>query len=103
MGDSGYHAILDEMRELHISKSADYGDDADPLANVLAGEDFGVQNWIAVMIRANDKMKRIKTFAKKGTLANESIEDSLKDLAAYSMIALALLRREQRKETQNDR
>jgi hypothetical protein len=40
----------------------------------------------------NDKVTRLKTYAVKGTLANEGVEDSLLDIAAYSLIALILFR-----------
>lgn len=49
------------------------------------------------MIRANDKMTRVKNMAKKGYLANESVEDSLLDIAVYAIIAL-ILYREQKTE-----
>lgn len=91
-GHPEYLKILDEMRELHVRKAADYGRGEDPLANVRAGSDFGVPAWVGVMIRANDKMHRIKSFLKNGNLKNESVEDSLKDLAAYALIALVLYR-----------
>jgi hypothetical protein len=94
-GHPGYLALLDEMRELHCRKAADYGAGADPFANVRASVEFGVENWVGVMIRANDKMRRIKSFIANGSLKNESIEDSLKDLAAYALIALVLRREEQ--------
>ena len=86
--------ILDEVRELHNKKQADYGRTGDPFANVRASADFGVPAWVGCMIRANDKMRRIQSFAVKGSLENESLEDSLLDLAVYSIIAL-VLRREQ--------
>lgn len=91
-GNADYLKILDDMRALHLKKAADYGIDTDPLANVRAANEFGVEDWKGVMIRANDKMKRIKAFAKHGRLENESVEDSFMDLAAYSLIALVLYR-----------
>lgn len=91
-GHPEYLKILDEMRELHCRKAADYGRGVDPLANVRAGADFGIPAWVGVMIRANDKMHRIKSFLQNGSLKNESVEDSLKDLAAYALIALVLYR-----------
>jgi hypothetical protein len=43
------------------------------------------------MLRASDKIRRLQAFAIKGKLLNESAEDSLKDIAVYSLIALILL------------
>lgn len=91
-GHAGYLALLDEMRELHVRKAADYGRGADPLANCRASVELGVPAWIGIMIRATDKVHRIKSFILNGSLKNESLEDSLKDLAAYALIALTLLR-----------
>lgn len=86
--------IVDEIVAMHDKKQKDYGTDGDPFANVRASEDFGIPGWQGCMMRANDKMKRIQSFAQKGSLENESLEDSLLDLAVYSIIAL-VLRREQ--------
>ena len=44
------------------------------------------------MLRGNDKVSRIKTYVRKGTLANEGVEDAFQDLATYSLIALVLFR-----------
>lgn len=89
-GDPRFHKLLHTIGDLHDKKQLDYGTNEDPFANVRASADFGVKAWVGCMIRANDKMKRIKTFAKRGTLANESVRDSLMDLAVYSLIGLVL-------------
>ena len=94
-GHPEYLKLLDEMRALHVRKAADYGRGADPFANVRASGEFGIPAWVGVMVRANDKLHRIKSFAQNGSLKNESVEDSLMDLAAYSLIALVLYREEQ--------
>lgn len=89
-----FNKILDDIQAMHTRKSTDYGSEGDPLANIRAAKDFGVPAWVGCMIRANDKMKRIQSFAKKGSLANESVEDSLLDLAVYAIIGLVLYREE---------
>lgn len=94
-GHPGYLKLLDEMRELHVRKAADYGRGADPLANCRGSVEFGVPAWVGTMIRAMDKVHRIKSFVANGSLKNESVEDSLKDLAAYALIALVLYREQQ--------
>lgn len=93
-GHPGYLKVLEEMAALHKRKAADYGRGADPFANVRAAVEFGLPAWLGVMVRANDKMHRIKSFAQNGSLKNESVEDSLMDLAAYALIALVLYREE---------
>ena len=91
-GDPRFHALLKEMGELHDKKQADYGSATDPFANVRASEAWGIAPWIGALIRLNDKVKRLQAFARKGTLANESAEDSMMDVAVYALIALILYR-----------
>jgi len=86
--------IVDEIVAMHDRKQKDYGTDGDPFANVRASLDFGIPAWVGCMVRANDKMKRLQKAARGHSLANESIEDSLLDLAVYSIIGLALYREE---------
>ncbi|OAI41836.1 hypothetical protein AYO40_06985 [Planctomycetaceae bacterium SCGC AG-212-D15] len=88
----GFLAILDEIRAMHVRKSADYGNEEDVFANIRAAERFGVPGWLGAVLRGNDKMARIQSFAANGNLANESLEDSLLDLANYAIIALAIMR-----------
>lgn len=94
-GDPRFHALLRKIGQLHDKKQADYGREQDPFANVRAGVDFGVPAWVGCMVRANDKMRRIQTAAKGGELQNESLLDSLMDLAVYSLIAIILLEEEE--------
>lgn len=90
----GFLALLDELRELHCKKGADYGTGTDPFANIRGSEAFGIPAWVGALVRANDKMVRLQAAAKGQNLVNESIEDSLLDLAAYALIALAIRREE---------
>ena len=89
---SVFQSVLREIAELHDAKQHDYGRDADPFANIRASEEFGIPAWLGAVLRGNDKMSRLKTFTQKQTLKNESVEDSLKDLAVYALIALILYR-----------
>jgi hypothetical protein len=94
-GDPRFLALLDDIEKLHADKQADYGRSNDPFANVRASEEWGVSPWIGALIRATDKVRRLQTFANKGELINEGVEDSLMDLAVYALIALVLFREEQ--------
>lgn len=91
-GDPRFLKILDEIERLHAVKQRDYGTTEDPFANVRASQDWGIAPWVGALIRATDKVKRLQTFNRKGTLANEGVEDSLLDLAVYSIISLVLFR-----------
>jgi hypothetical protein len=90
-----YFDLLNEMRELHLSKSAGYGcpDGTDPLLNIRNGALFvGIPPWQAAMVRLSDKVTRLATFNKTGRLSHESVEDNLMDLASYALLALVLYR-----------
>jgi len=89
-GDSRFYQILDKLAELHGRKAEDYGTDMDPFFNIRASKQWGIEPWVAALIRANDKISRLQAFVQKGRLVNESVEDSLLDLASYAIIALIL-------------
>ena len=93
-GDPRFDGILEELKAMHDRKQQDYGTDGDPLANVRASQEFGVKPWVGSLIRMNDKVTRLKSFIRKGRLTNESVEDSLIDIAVYSIINLVLYREE---------
>ena len=94
-GDPRIHALLKKIGELHDKKQEDYGTDGDPFANVRASRDFGVPPWIGALIRLHDKVVRLKQFAKKGKLANESAKDSMMDISVYALIAYVLYEEEE--------
>lgn len=91
-GDPRFYALLQELGELHARKQRDYGLPSDPFANIRASAEWGVAPWAGAMIRATDKVRRLQAFVRTGSLANESVEDSLKDLAVYAIISLILYR-----------
>ena len=93
-GDPRFHELLTKIGNLHNLKSQDYGSDHDPYANVRASLECGVAPWVGALIRLNDKVHRLQQFAQKGTLANESAEDSFLDIMVYAGIALILYREE---------
>lgn len=89
---SPFESVLAEIQAMHDRKSKDYGYTDDPYSNVRASSDFGIPSWVGTLVRANDKMRRLQKAAQGHDLANESIEDSLLDLATYAVIALVLYR-----------
>ncbi len=92
MSDPRFAGVLAELQQMHDGKQQDYGRPADPFANVRASEDFGIPGWVGALVRGNDKIRRLMKAAAGGTLVNEGIEDSLKDLAVYAIIGLILFR-----------
>jgi hypothetical protein len=83
--------LLAEMQRLHESKSADYGSEEDPLANVRSGADFvNIEPWRGCMVRIADKVQRLRTYCRTGRLVHEGVRDTLLDLSAYSLLAIVL-------------
>jgi hypothetical protein len=91
-----FKALLDEMLAIHDRKNHDYATDEDPYANFRVCEMMGVSPFKGIIIRLCDKFSRITGFAQKETLKvkDESIEDTLLDMANYCLLAI-LLRREE--------
>lgn len=90
-GSLPFLELLEELRTLHLSKSADYGSDSDPLANIRQGAEFVcIEPWRGCMVRVADKVQRLKKYCRTGRLMHEGVRDTLLDLAAYSLLAIVL-------------
>jgi hypothetical protein len=89
-GDPRFRAVLAEMLTIHISKSHDYGTGANPYANYSAAESIGVPAWKSCFIRALEKVQRLTNAFGGKELKNESVTDSLLDLANQVVIAKVL-------------
>jgi hypothetical protein len=88
---TAFVALLQEMKKLHESKSADYGSEEDPLANVRSGADFvNIEPWRGCMVRIADKVQRLRTYCRTGRLVHEGVRDTLLDLSAYALLAIVL-------------
>jgi len=94
-GHPEFHKLVDKMKEIHAAKNQDYGN-WHPLGNFMEAEGFGVSPFKGVLIRLSDKYTRVKTLSKKadmvGEVKDESIEDTLIDMANYSILAVILFR-----------
>lgn len=94
---TAFLTLLDEMQRLHESKSADYGSEDDPLANIRQGADFvNIEAWRGCMVRIADKVQRLRTYCRTGRLVHEGVRDTLLDLSAYSLLAIVLFDEGQR-------
>jgi hypothetical protein len=90
-GSLPFLELLEEVRQLHLSKSQDYGSESDPLANIRSGADFvNIEPWRGCLVRVADKVQRLKTYCRTGRLVHEGVRDTLLDLAAYSLLAIVL-------------
>lgn len=80
-----FKEIVDEMYEIYVAKNTDYGSSVSDTFR-----DFGL---VSFLVRMSDKLNRLKTLSKQESLVkDEKIEDTLIDLANYSILALIELR-----------
>lgn len=98
-GDPRFKDLIWDILNLHAKKQEDYGSDTDPFANVRSSGEFGVPPWVGALVRLNDKVTRLKNFASRRVLANESAEDSMMDIAVYALIGVVLYREEAKAES----
>lgn len=86
---------------INISKNTDYtGGSTDPFSNFKSVEVLGIKAGIGFLTRIMDKMKRISSFVENGELLvkDESVEDTLKDLANYSCLLSGYIKSIKQKE-----
>ena len=97
-----FYEILDVIKNLHDQKRHDYGANEDIFANFRLSELSGISAWQGSVVRMGDKYARISNFIKKGEFKfkEESIKDTLMDMAIYSLITMILFEEEEEK---NDR
>lgn len=90
-----FKAITEQMYKTTEAKSNDYSAGDDPFMNFKAVEYMNVATTEQGMFtRMTDKLMRLGTFVRSGVLKvkNEKIEDTLLDLAVYSVIMICYLR-----------
>ena len=84
-----FEQITTNMFDLYKRKNADYG-------NSVA-KTFDEYGLVSFLVRIEDKLNRVVTLTKKSTteqqVKDEKIEDTLLDLANYSIMALIELDR----------
>ena len=93
-GHKDFYKLLDDLKELHSNKNHDYSGEGDPFRNLKLSEMMGITAWKGCLVRISDKFSRLCSFAKteEYKVKDESVEDTLKDLAIYSLICLILYR-----------
>ena len=92
-GSREFLDVLDELKQLHLRKTMDYGVDEDALSNIRSSADVvNMPAWAGCILRISDKMHRLKAFFRRGRCEFDGVEDTLKDIACYAAIALVLHR-----------
>jgi hypothetical protein len=90
-----FEKLTKQMLETTTKKNSDYSHGDAPFKNFTMVEVLGVataeQGFLTRMI---DKMMRISTFVQTGVLKveDEKVEDTLIDLATYSLLMICYLR-----------
>jgi|GEM_PF-1299087 len=98
-GHPRFHELLDHMRDLHSRKNQDYAGKADPLQNLRWSEAIGIDGATGTFVRMGDKWarlvnlmrQRVETGVTSPAVKSEQIEDTLLDLAVYSILEIVLL------------
>jgi len=100
-GHPAFYAIVEELKNLHSEKNRQYATKENPLANfertgrmiskfLKPGIDPTLASCLALVSKQIDGVYEIVGECKSGTV--DSLEDKLKDVAAYSIIAMIILR-----------
>lgn len=78
-----FDKITDELKDTYIKKNHDYGNSFDKSI-----DKFGLT---AAVVRMNDKMERLSSLLNKDAKVDESIRDTVMDLANYCIITAMYL------------
>lgn len=87
---SAHKEICNQLNKIYEAKNHDYGDSF--------GKGFKEYGYVMPVIRLEDKFNRLKSLTvnnKAPRVKEESIEDTLMDLANYAIMALIELREKQ--------
>ena len=89
---NAFEDITIELRNLYDAKNRDYGDSF--------GQSFRKWGLPMSCIRLGDKLNRLDSFAQKKDMhvSDESVEDTLCDMANYAIMTLVELRMAKNKE-----
>jgi len=90
-GSPVFYALLEEMAETHNRKSHDYASNVDPSGNYhfagLLSKLFDNPDDAGFIGRIGEKLYRIANIENnKKTVANESIEDTERDIAVITLL-----------------
>lgn len=75
-----HRELTQELHKLYSDKNADYGDSFHKTF-----EEYGMTS---VLIRLSDKLNRLKALQEKDAQVDESIRDTLMDLAGYCLLTI---------------
>jgi len=95
-----FYELLKKMKDVHDAKRHDYASQEDVFKNFRTCEMAGIPAWKGVAVRIGDKFSRLMSFCKQGELKviDESIGDTLIDMANYALICHILFYEQRHKE-----
>lgn len=93
-----FEQIVGEMTAITRAKNTDYAGCGDAFKNFRLTEVLGVADTArGILVRMSDKFQRIcNLIDREGAVADEKVEDTLKDLANYAIITLIYLEEQAR-------
>lgn len=87
--------ILNNMQKVYEAKDDDYSSSGLPMGNLRKCEDAGIEAWRGCIVRMGDKISRLENFLNKHQYkVDEKAEDTIIDLANYSILCACLLNEE---------
>ena len=94
-GHPVFYKLLREMARIHSIKNADYGAGS-PLGNFMEARKIGIEPWQGALVRMTDKYSRVMSLAggREPAVKEESIKDTLIDLANYALLTIVLMEEE---------
>tara|TARA_R110000868_G_scaffold411107_1_gene701826 strand:- start:627 stop:965 length:339 start_codon:yes stop_codon:yes gene_type:complete len=82
-----FESIIDSIKALHIAKNKDYGSNG-YLSDILSSSKIGIEPWKNCLMRIQQKVGRLESFAVKGAfeVKDEKFTDTCLDGAVYFII-----------------
>lgn len=90
-GSLEWMEIVEELRQLHLEKTSQYGSQKSAFANVEASEKCGVEPWRRAICDLSDCTVRLQALCNSQDV---DYENACLDAANWALIALVMLRRE---------
>lgn len=83
-----FNEIVEDMKAVHEKKNADYGNNFH--------KRYAKYGFLTALLRLTDKMERLENIYEKGEIQvkDESVEDTLLDLANYAVMTIVELKNE---------
>lgn len=97
-----FKELLEQMEGIRASKNADYATEEDSMSNFRACEQMGIPAYKGVLIRLTDKFSRIIRLSSRDgvhEVKDESITDTLLDMAIYCLLCIILFEEWKEKNT----